>query len=89
MYRITNTTTGEDIGFADSIRYIVDKDGVYVTADKEDATGIAYKSKAYSLADTDGIEGLECVIVSDVAVGGVVTQTKQLADELLLSILKG
>lgn len=89
MYRITKVSTGEDIGFVDDVRYITDKNGVHISANKENATGIAYKSEAYSLAGTDGIDGLEVVSVIEVAVGGVMTQTKQLADELLLSILKG
>lgn len=89
MYRITKVNTGEDIGFVDDVRYIADKNGVRVSANKENATGIAYKSEAYSLAGTAGIDGLEVVSVIEVAASGIVTQTKQLADELLLSILKG
>lgn len=89
MYRITNTNTGEDIGFVDNVRYIKDKNGVYIATTEEQATGVSYKSKAYSLAGTDGIDGLDVVVITEVAVSGVMTQTKQLADELLLSILKG
>ncbi len=88
MYRIINITTGEDVGFADEIRYIRDNDGVYVEAAAETATGISYRSIPYSLADTDGIDGLDTVFLLTVQNSEYATETKRLTDELLLSMLK-
>lgn len=89
MYRIINTKTGIDIGFADTIRYIADNGGTYIEVKKELATGIAYKSTPYSLIGTSGIEGLDTVAIFEVSDSDYATQIKKMTDELLLSVLKG
>lgn len=59
MNQIINVSTGDTIGYAESVRYIKrSSSGAFVQTDEEHAQGIAYMSKPYNLYGREGL-GLE------------------------------
>lgn len=71
MYRII-TTDGVELGVTDSVRYIkINSNGVFVTANKSDAMGIAYKNIPYNLIGRTEIENADTVIVSEISIAGI------------------
>lgn len=65
MYRIIKTD-GTELGVTDSIRYIkINTNSTYINATKDDAVGIAYKSKAYNLIGHEEITDADTVVISE------------------------
>lgn len=83
MYRIVNAETGAEIGYTADIRYIRSNNGVFVSAKKEDATGISFNSVPYSLYGTDGIEDLPVVGVFEVDTSAKIHDVASAIDILL------
>jgi len=66
MYQIINTTQGQLLGYASEVLFIRNKEGVYIPASEENATGIAFQSVAYNLERTDGVGAEESAIAVEI-----------------------
>lgn len=86
MFKII-TTSGTELGFTDSVRFIKrSSEGTFVEATKDEAVGIAFNSSPYNLAGKNEIEGAEAVLIIETDAGREVSElratTARQAEEL-------
>lgn len=98
MYRIVNTTTGQDVGKTDKPHFIVKhSNGCYVHTDEENAQGVAYRGTPYNLLDREGVGAEETVMLIECDAGDDQTQieatlndhSKVLDDLMVMSLMGG
>lgn len=98
MYRIVNTTTGQDVGKTDNPRFILKhSNGCYNQTDEENAQGIAYRGTPYNLLDREGVGAEETVMLIECDAGDDQTQieaalnehSKVLDDLMVMSLMGG
>ena len=66
MYKITKID-GTEVGYTDTVIYIkIAPNGCFIQTTKDNATGVAYDSTPYSLFGSNGIDGADTVIVTEV-----------------------
>lgn len=84
MYRIINTDTGEIIGMVTTVNYIRRKaeTGAFVTANVNNAGGIAYKSIPYNLSGREGVGVDETVVLSEFDAAEFISELKETAEML-------
>lgn len=86
MFKVIKTT-GEELGFADALRYVkFSAEGALIETTKDEAIGIAYKGTAYNLPGKTAIPDAETVLTVEVDGGEEVAALKERlanqADEL-------
>lgn len=82
MYRIVSLD-GKEIGITDKIRFIrKGTSGSYISADNLNATGVAYRGKAYDLAGHEEVGGVDTVTVAEVDGSAYVMAARQSAADI-------
>lgn len=90
MYRITNTSTGTNLGAVDNVFYIkIGESGDFTPTTEREAIGVALNSVAYNLAGHNEINGADTVVVSEFDGGALVAEQQKIIDSLLISALEG
>ncbi len=90
MYRITNISTGDNLGAVDQVTYInIGSSGDFTPASEEEAIGVALNGVAYNLLGHEEIEGADTVVVSAFDGGALVAEQQRIIDNLLISALEG
>ena len=90
MYRITNISTGADLGAVDKVVYIkIGESGDFTNAAENEAIGVALSGTPYNLMGHDEIEGADTVVVSEFDGGALVGEQQKIIDSLLISALEG
>ena len=90
MYRITDISTGDNLGAVDQVTYIkIGSSGDFTPASEEEAIGVALNGVAYNLLGHEEIEGADTVVVSAFDGGALVAEQQRIIDNLLISALEG
>lgn len=84
MYRIINIDTGEIIGMVTTVNYIRRKaeTGAFVTANVNNAGGIAYKSVPYNLSNKEGVGADETVVLREFDAAELMAELKETTEML-------
>lgn len=89
MYRITNISTGSDLGAVDKVVYIkVGESGDFTPATEDEAIGVALNSTPFNLMGHEEIEGADTVVVSEFDGGVLVAEQQRIIDNLIVSVLE-